>query len=120
MDRSENAVLFSGYAKLPTGITASELSNVIGIVVLINMETGSVIDADCTLATGLARRHISSSLIGHTMANGPDDMIHLIDHIYQGSAKKAIITALRIIYDKYRSYKEGFHPDLLDHNTEKE
>ncbi len=99
-----NLVLFSGYAKLPTGITASELYKIIGVIVLVDMQTGKIIEADCTLATQLARRHVSEAIVGHILANGLDELSDLIDRIYQGNAKKAIITALRIIYDKYRSH----------------
>lgn len=99
-----NLVLFSGYAKLPTGITASELYKMIGVIVLVNMDTGEIIEADCTLATQLACRHVSASLVGQHLTDGPDALAELIDKIYQGNAKKAIITALRIIYDKYRNY----------------
>lgn len=111
---NEKLVLFSGYAKLPTGITASEMYKVIGIVVLIDVETGEIVEADCTLATSLARKHVSAALIGHSIKNGPDKVLRYIDVIYQGSAKKAVITAMRIIYDKYRSFKEGTIPSVLD------
>lgn len=104
---TDSLVLFSGYAKLPTGITASELYKIIGITVLIDVETGIIREADCTLATQLARKHVSSAIIGHNLTEGPDQLIQLIDHIYQGSAKKSIMTAIRIIYDKYHSYKDG-------------
>ncbi|MEG6586433.1 DUF3870 domain-containing protein [Dendrosporobacter sp. 1207_IL3150] len=107
-----NLVLFSGYAKLPTGITASELYKIIGVIVLVNMDTGKIVEADCTLATQLARKHVSAALVGHNLTDGPDQLSNLIDKIYQGNAKKAIITALRIIYDKYRSYNSENHPYL--------
>ena len=100
-------VLFSGYAKLPTGITASEMYRVIGIIVLIDMEEEKIIDADCTLATGLARRTVIGLLNGQSIKDGVGDIATKVDEVYQGSAKKAVITALRIIYDKYRSYREG-------------
>lgn len=97
-------VLFSGYAKLPTGITASELYKIIGLIILVDMETGEITEVDCTLATQLARRHVSAALVGHMITDGPEHLAQVIDKIYQGNAKKAIITALRIIYDKYRNY----------------
>ncbi|QDR80592.1 DUF3870 domain-containing protein [Sporomusa termitida] len=106
-------ILFSGYAKLPTGITASEIYKVIGVVLLVNEDTGEIIQADCTLATAVARNHVSSILVGKPIAN-PDYLVRIVDTTYQGSAKKAIITALRIIYDKYRSYKEGLAPSAID------
>lgn len=114
MEKPIKHVLFSGYAKLPTGITASEMYKVIGLILVIDIDTGEIIEADCTLATHVARRHVSEMLAGQSLKNGPDQALRLIDQVYQGSAKKAIITALRIIYDKYRSFKEGTAPSLLD------
>jgi hypothetical protein len=111
---TDKLVLFSGYAKLPTGITASEIYKIIGVIVLVDMNTGEIIEADCTLATQLACKHVSGALIGHNLTNSPDHLVRLIDKIYQGSAKKAIITAIRIIYDKYHSYKEGFTNSAVD------
>lgn len=107
-------VLFSGYAKLPTGITASEMYKVIGVIVVIDIDSGDIIEADCTLATQVARDHVSGALLGHSFKNGPDLLLRRIDQVYQGTAKKAIITAIRIIYDKYRSYVEGLTPSALD------
>ncbi len=107
MIHNQDLVLFSGYAKLPTGITASEMYKVIGIVVVVDMNTGIIVDADCTLATQLARKHVSKALVGYNLNNGAEPIQPIIDHIYQGSAKKAVSTAIRIIADKYRNYKMG-------------
>lgn len=103
---NEQRVLFSGYAKLPIGITANEIYKVVGIVMLVDVATGEIMEADCTLATKLARRHISEAVVGYNLNHGVDEIVQLIDRIYQGGAKKSLITTLRIIHDKYRSYKE--------------
>ncbi len=100
-----NLVLFSGYAKLPAGITASELYKTVAITVLVNVETGLIIEADCTLATQLASKHISHAINGYNLNDGPEPLCQMIDRIYQGNAKKAITTAIRIICDKYRNYR---------------
>lgn len=107
-------VLFSGYAKLPTGITATELYRVIGLVILVDIETDTIVEADCTLATHVSRKHVAEILVGETLKHGPEPLVRLIDQYYQGSAKKAIITAIRISCDKFRSYKEGAIPPVLD------
>ena len=99
-------VLFSGYAKLPTGITATELYRVIGVVIIVDMETETIVETDCTLATRVARMHVAETLVGQSLSDGPEPMVKLIDQVYQGSAKKAIITAVRICYDKYRSFRD--------------
>ncbi|HML31578.1 MULTISPECIES: DUF3870 domain-containing protein [Sporomusa] len=114
MENNRNKrILFSGYAKLPTGITASEIYKVIGVVLSIDEDTGTIMEADCTLATAVARNHVASILVGKSIAN-PESLVRVVDKTYQGSAKKAIITAIRIIYDKYRSYKEGLAPCTID------
>jgi hypothetical protein len=100
-------VLFSGYAKLPIGITAGELYKVVGVVVTVDMQSGRIIEADCTLATELARLHIARALTGHCLEDGPEKLAEIVEHIYQGNAKKSLITAIRIIFDKYRSYKDA-------------
>ncbi len=110
----DGLVLFSGYAKLPVGITASEMYKVIGIILVIRAETGEIMEADCTLATEVARRWVSSALVGQSLKNGPDAVLRIIDRVYQGSAKKAIMTSLRIIFDKYRSYMEEQRPSETD------
>lgn len=54
-EQSNERVLFSGYAKLPVGITAAEMYKVIGVIVVVDMKSGLIVKADCTLATELAR-----------------------------------------------------------------
>lgn len=114
MERQGKRVLFSGYAKVPTGITASELYKVIGVVAVIDADSGEIVEADCTMATSLARRFVADALTGQSIQYGPEKAIAIIDQVYHGSAKKAIITALRIIYDKYRSYSEGTTATILE------
>lgn len=101
-----NWILFSGYAKLPTGITAGELYKTIGLIVAVDVTISEIIQADCTLAAELARRHVANVLLGYHFSEGTEALCRVIERIYQGGAKKAIITALRIIYDKYRTFME--------------
>lgn len=103
MDK-ENIVLFSSYAKLPTGTAASEMYKVMAIVILVDIETGIVVDADCTLSTKLSERFIASKIVGYNFNDGIEGLLKHINVVYHGSAKKAIISALRIIYDKYREH----------------
>ena len=82
-------------------------NSIIGLVVIVDIDTGEILDADCTLATQLACKYVNKILVGQSFDHGSDQVIRILDQAYQGSAKKAIITAIRIIYDKYRSYKDG-------------
>ncbi len=104
-EKQHEMVLFSGYAKVPVGITAAEVYKVIGLVVVVDVETGIITEADCTLATKVARDYVSKLLIGYDLSKGSEGIQTILDRKYQGNAKKAISTALRIIHDKYRSFK---------------
>ena len=93
--------------KLLVGITAAEMYKVIGVIVVVDMKSGLIVKADCTLATELARQYIAQCLIGYNLSNGHEELQNILERQYQGSAKKAVATAMRIIYDKYRSFKNG-------------
>jgi hypothetical protein len=96
------------------GITASEMYKVIGVIIVIRAETGEIVEADCTLATSVARKYVANALVGQSLKQGPEAALRVIDKVYQGSAKKAIMTSLRIIYDKYRSFMEEQNPTETD------
>jgi hypothetical protein len=101
-----NAVLFSGYAKLPAGTVSGEIYKVMALVVLLDNRTGEVVEADCTLSTRLAERFVKSLLVGRNISHDSEAIIQQINTVYQGSAKKAIINAWRIICTKYANYNQ--------------
>ena len=101
---NENHILFSGYARLPSGTVSGQIYRVMALVVLIDRQTDVIIDADCTLSTPMSAQFVARLLVGKSLRNGPENLTQLIEKFYQGSAKKAIITAIRIIYDKYLAY----------------
>lgn len=103
----DNLVLFSAYAKLPAGMAVSEIFKVVGVILVIDVTTDIIKEADCTLTTQVARNHVTRTMMGYNLSMGIDDLIHSIDKTYHGGAKKAIITSLRIIYDKYTVFKSN-------------
>lgn len=77
----------------------------IGVILIIDVKNGQIVDADCNfLATDLASRHIARALTKHNINEGPEILGKIVDRIYQGGAKRAIITAIKLIYDKYRNF----------------
>ena len=40
---------------------------VIGVIVVVDMKSGLIVKADCTLATELARQYIAQCLIGYNL-----------------------------------------------------
>lgn len=103
-----NKVLFSGYAKLPEGICGAEVIKTIGVVVVVDMDDdGRIIDAECTLPTGVARRLIAETLIGQSLGAGPERFVSQLANAFQDSSLRAVIAAVRILFSRYASYVQA-------------
>ncbi|MEW6243419.1 MAG: DUF3870 domain-containing protein [Bacillota bacterium] len=103
MGGSRDTLFFSGYAKLPAGITASELYKVVGVGLEVD-QRGYILAAECTLATGVGRDFFIRMVKGLNLEEDFDAIVADIEERYHGSAQKAIITAMKIIREKFRAY----------------
>lgn len=99
-------MFFTGYAKLPGGITASDIYRVVGIGVEVDAQTGRILAADCTLATEVGRSFFKKLVVGRDLEESFQQLLAAVERRYHGSAQKAIITALKIIREKYKAHKE--------------
>lgn len=109
MDNRE--ILITGYAKLPQGLPASDLYTTIALGLVVDRETGEILDVDCSLVTQIARDFVRQ-LILHKNLNEPDDLEEAFNARYFGSARKALILAARICAEKYR--KIGTNEESLE------
>ncbi len=94
-------VLFSGYAKLPTNTTAQKIYDELALVVLIDMETGVIHNAECTMVTGIAKEFVNSIIVGYSMENGIEPLVAAIERKYHGHLKRALVTAMKMIGSQY-------------------
>ena len=101
------SVFLTGYAKLPASITAEKLYAVIAVGVEVDPDTGVILESDCTLATQVGKDFFRKLTKGYCLNNGLEDLIQEFETRYYGSARKAIITALRIMYDRWLTFKES-------------
>lgn len=95
-------IFVTGYAKVPKGITANELYSVIGMGMVVYKSTGEILDVDCTLATRTGRKYIQELLVGKNIKN-LDGIIEELKRKYFGHAKKAVISALKMCFEKYEA-----------------
>lgn len=93
-------IFISGYAKLPEGITATELYKVVAIGLIVDRNTSEILEVDVTLSTSTGKRFISDLLVGRKLLD-IDEIESSIKGGYFGSAKKAIIMSIRKCYEKY-------------------
>ena len=71
-------VFLSGYAKLPENTTAQKLYNHLVLVVTVQTPQGTILDADCTMATQLGRQFIQELLAGYDLHRGPEPLTALL------------------------------------------
>lgn len=95
-------IFVTGYAKLPQGITAAELYSVIAVGLVVDMENGEIIEADCSLVTETGRRFIKAIIEGKNMRD-IESIVEEIKGKYFGNAKKAITSALKMCAEKYQT-----------------
>lgn len=95
-------ILISGYAKLPANITSEEIYKTLVFVTLVDMDFGTVVKAECSVVTEVAKNFISDMIVGYNLNDGPDKLLERFESLYYGQTKKAIETSLKMIFSKYR------------------
>ncbi|SCY99797.1 DUF3870 domain-containing protein [Alkaliphilus peptidifermentans] len=93
-------IFISGYAKLPTGTTAEELYKVIALGIILDKNTGEILDADCSVVTSVAKEHVRELLVGKNLKN-IEAIEEEFKNRYYGSVKKSLISSVRKCYTKY-------------------
>lgn len=93
--------LFSGYAKLPSNTTAQKIYEELVLVMVVDMNTGVVHNAECTMVTGLAKEFVSSLIVGYNMNQGVESLIKTFERRYQGHLKKALTSSIKMIGIQY-------------------
>jgi acyl-ACP thioesterase len=96
----DNIIFVTGYAKLPQGITATELYTVIAVGMLIDRDTGIIEDVDCSLVTSVARTFVKDLVVGKNILD-LEALDKTFTSRYHGSARKALLSAFKIINEKY-------------------
>lgn len=102
-----DTIFLTGYARLPAGITASKISDVVGVGVEVDPVSGKIADAECTLATELARGFFRRLVVGRNLDTEFALVVKTIERRYHGSAQKALVTALKTVLEKFQSYRRA-------------
>ncbi|ABW17996.1 DUF3870 domain-containing protein [Alkaliphilus oremlandii] len=94
-------IFISGYAKLPMGTTAEELYKVIAVGILVDKNTGEILDADCTLVTSVAKNLVNKLLVGKNILRF-EEIEKAINERYFGTVKKSLISSIKKCHDKLK------------------
>ncbi len=94
-------VLFSGYARLPANTPAQKMYEELVLVAVVDMDTGVVHEADCTVATDLAKKFVCGLVVGYDMNRGIDPLLASAERRYQGHLRKALASCIKMIGAQY-------------------
>ena len=100
-----NTVMISTYAKLPASITVEEIYKTMVVAVIVDLDNGTIVKAECSVVTDLCKEFIAKLMTGYNLNNGPDMLLQRFDETYYGHAKRAIETAIKMIFTKYEEIK---------------
>ena len=103
----DKEILLTGYAKLPSGITAKELYEVVALALVVDYNTGMILKVDSTLATNVAKNFVKKLIINKNI-NDVREIEVGFEKYYYGSAKNALVSALKSCkyqYDQIRDSK---------------
>lgn len=99
-------ILVTGYAKHTQGLSGSEIYDTIALGLVIDCDSGQIVDVDCSLVTQIARDFVKQLVI-HKNINDVDAIEEAFNSRYYGAARKALILAIRVCSEKYRRICAG-------------
>ncbi|PTQ56037.1 MAG: hypothetical protein BSOLF_0998 [Candidatus Carbobacillus altaicus] len=94
-------VFLAGHAKLPQGMAAQNMYEMLTITVEIDRTYGVIIETSCTLATEHARRYVSELLKGYSLRDGVEPLLEHIEKQYLGKAQQALKAAVKDLFQQY-------------------
>lgn len=100
-------VLVTGYAKAPQGTSMYEVFKHVGIVLEIDPNTDTIVDAEFTVVTEVASRFLRDLLRGYDLRQGLEPLVATIRQRYFAPSQEALIKAVRVAVQRYRDHVAG-------------
>lgn len=101
-----NTVFIAGYARLPSGMAARNMYDMLTITAEIDKKYGVIVSTSCTLATEHGREYVEHLLKGHSLQDGIEKLVDNIREHYLGKAGNALQSALKDLFKQYELYKQ--------------
>jgi len=105
IEKESKTVLVTGYAKAPQGTAMQQLYSFIGVILEVDPRTDSVVDAEFTLVTNVARRFFENLIVGSDLK----DINRIVEEIrerYLAPSREAMINAIQKAVQRYWEAKK--------------
>lgn len=97
----EHIALFTGHAKLPSGIALYEFLKVVSCALLVDTRTGTVLDATFTTISPMTGSYISSIVVGWSFDDGISVLEKKFDKHVHISSRKAFLKSIEVARQRY-------------------
>ena len=98
-----NPILAAGMSRaLNTALNSAE-SELLLLVLILDRDSGRILDAECNIILGINSDYIASLLVGRNFYQELDEIILSIQQQYFGPGQRALIVCLKDAYSKMRA-----------------
>lgn len=97
----ENRVLTAGFAQFPKGTSVYETQRVIACILVIDVKTETIIEANFTFISETTNKFMSGILVGKKINKGIDPIIKEMEKKILIPGKKAVIQSVITAYKNY-------------------
>lgn len=106
-----NTSIFVGHAKPPANSVSGQMYTILSVVCEVDMDTGTIIAAEFTVATDLAKDYLNRLLAGRNLTTDEDAIVAELEQCYFSGTQKAIIQCFRDMAKRYRAQLAAGRPD---------
>ncbi|GAA0728506.1 DUF3870 domain-containing protein [Clostridium malenominatum] len=101
MKYEKNTIYITGVSRANSTDPITVMYNGFFLGMIINKDTGEIIDVTSNAISSMTTDFIKSMLIGYSIVKELDEMINEINNRFFGTAQKALIVALREVHNKF-------------------
>lgn len=105
MQEPPKTVLVTGYAPAPKGSAMYEMYKYAGIVLEIDPETDTIVNAEFTFVTDLARDFLTRLVQGYNLGQGLEHLFQTISAHYVAPSTDAVRRAIKVAVQRYLDHK---------------
>lgn len=101
MEYASNTILVTGVAKVSKDDPIASSYNVFFVTLIVERDTGLVVDITCNTARDMTKDFIRSILVGGNLGSGIDDMIAQLRSRFFGLVQKSLVVALKDAHNRF-------------------
>ena len=114
MEYSANTIFVTGVAKVAKDDPIASSYDVFFVSLVVEKDTGTVVDATCNTARDMTKDFIRSLLVGRNLISGVEGMTDEIRHRFFGLVQKSLLVALKDAHNRFMVLKNNGTLDRTD------